>query len=361
MKKLLCLILSLHMFLWIFAQETESRVHIVQRGESIDRIASKYGTTVEELYRHNQFLNTHFYVGQKINIPAVISEPEQDVVNMTPTNVNVTKSSSKSTRILDDESLLRQAAHLESNRKFSKAQKIYKSILKHDSSARLYFLNGRCYYQDKKWKKAIRQLRLATIWKDCDAETEISARTLLESAQQQRKAQLQRRSQMWAVIGASVAMSTASALASTSQPRYTPTSYTSTKLPASNLDYLLDPNYAIMQVLQQEQQEYQMARQFRPELTLEEFRMEKGRAYMAVKEAERQGNMTETRTTNSTSQPSSSKASSSKSCFLCHGIGKCWTCNGKKTIHATFGSDKILDCPNCTDGLCSHCHGSGKS
>lgn len=46
-------------------------------------------------------------------------------------------------------------------------------------------------------------------------------------------------------------------------------------------------------------------------------------------------------------------------CHLCHGLGKCWTCNGKRSYLNPL-TNKFVECPNCTDGLCSHCHGSGK-
>ena len=46
----------------------------------------------------------------------------------------------------------------------------------------------------------------------------------------------------------------------------------------TSMDYLLDPRYAMQQVLNQEQQEYQAAKQYRPNLTLEQFRIEKGLA-----------------------------------------------------------------------------------
>lgn len=60
--------------------------------------------------------------------------------------------------------------------------------------------------------------------------------------------------------------------------------------------------------------------------------------------------------TNSSSAGSRSSSSSGTTCFLCHGIKKCWTCNGKQTY---LSNGKYIKCPNCTDGLCSHCHGTG--
>ena len=49
-----------------------------------------------------------------------------------------------------------------------------------------------------------------------------------------------------------------------------------------------------------------------------------------------------------------------KSCPLCHGSGKCNSCNGTHRINYQFGSG-TLECPNCRpNGACSKCGGSGK-
>ena len=62
----------------------------------------------------------------------------------------------------------------------------------------------------------------------------------------------------------------------------------------------------------------------------------------------------------SVSSYSSSSKSGGQTCYLCHGTKKCWTCNGKMWyLESDFGTGKRLKCPNCTDGWCSHCHGSG--
>ena len=48
-----------------------------------------------------------------------------------------------------------------------------------------------------------------------------------------------------------------------------------------------------------------------------------------------------------------------KDCHVCHGLKKCNTCNGKGWIRHTM-TGTTGDCPNCTDGKCSICGGTGK-
>lgn len=47
-------------------------------------------------------------------------------------------------------------------------------------------------------------------------------------------------------------------------------------------------------------------------------------------------------------------------CPICHGSGKCNTCDGKHWYWNTYTGNKTT-CPNCKpDGRCTHCGGSGK-
>lgn len=48
-----------------------------------------------------------------------------------------------------------------------------------------------------------------------------------------------------------------------------------------------------------------------------------------------------------------------KDCHSCLGLKKCNTCNGKGWFYPTASSTST-DCPNCTNGNCSVCNGSGK-
>ena len=63
------------------------------------------------------------------------------------------------------------------------------------------------------------------------------------------------------------------------------------------------------------------------------------------------------------SSPSStggtSSSSSGRSCGVCYGSGKCRTCNGNGTFWDSLNGNR-KKCPNCTNGLCTSCGGSGK-
>lgn len=47
-------------------------------------------------------------------------------------------------------------------------------------------------------------------------------------------------------------------------------------------------------------------------------------------------------------------------CLTCYGTGDCPTCNGDRLYLNSFTGNQIV-CPNCTDGKCWKCNGSGTS
>lgn len=124
----------------------------------------------------------------------------------------------------------------------------------------------------------------------------------------------------------------------------------------TSYDYLLDPRYAIQQVLNQEQQEYQAAKRYRPNMTLEEFRIEKGQAIQMM------NNNGGSSSSSSNSSSSSTKKLNGSMCQLCAGTGKCKTCEGKGYYYNPLDLSKTVLCPNCHNhnGKCSSCGGTGK-
>ncbi len=156
-----------------------------------------------------------------------------------------------------------------------------------------------------------------------------------------------------------------------------------------NMDYLLDPNYAVAQTMAQQQQynqvfnsiaqqsvnqvlseeenEYQTFCKYNKKAdgsnyTKSEWRTLKGQAIQNMNSG---ASVVSTGTTVGASSSSvnsstnNSSSSSGKTCHMCHGTKKCWTCGGNmKYINPYTG--KYVACPNCTTGWCSKCGGTGR-
>lgn len=147
-----------------------------------------------------------------------------------------------------------------------------------------------------------------------------------------------------------------------------------------SMDYLLDPNYAVAQTVAQQNQYNQVFGSIATQ-TVREVNAQENRAYQEfckfykksdgtdytknewkalVGQAYQNVNNGNTSSSGGYSSSSgNSGTSSSKTCSLCHGIKKCWTCNGKRTFLNSLTGDRVA-CPNCTDGLCRKCHGTGR-
>ncbi|MBR1516716.1 MAG: hypothetical protein IJ620_01030 [Bacteroidales bacterium] len=149
-----------------------------------------------------------------------------------------------------------------------------------------------------------------------------------------------------------------------------------------NMDYLLDPRYTMMQMQQhetqmnalnqqlinktirdvnaQEQAEYQQAKKYNPNLTLEQFRAMKAAALQP-----QNGTSTTGASTHSSSSTSPGTSSSLK-CSRCNGSGRM----PYDTYPSTFGqSDYKVTCSECGQQFlksrghnhvtCTECHGKG--
>lgn len=155
---------------------------------------------------------------------------------------------------------------------------------------------------------------------------------------------------------------------------YTPTtSYvpTTTSASSGNLDYLLDPRYAIAQVQAQEEAEYQQAAagfaQMGKTLTRQEYMAMKGAAIQQMNSSGGSGSSGGTSYSSHSGSSSSSRSSSSGSsvrehCTMshvhdymhCNGTGRCQRCNGRgRYTDSMFGQTVTHD-------PCNYCHGTGK-
>ncbi len=153
-----------------------------------------------------------------------------------------------------------------------------------------------------------------------------------------------------------------------------------------NMNYLLDPNYAVAQtmaqqqqynqvfnniatqtvnqVLSEEEQEYQNFCKYNKKAdgsnySKSEWRALKGQAIQNMNSGGSSRNSRSSSYGRSSSGGSSSSASSGKTCHICHGTKKCWTCGGNQTYINPL-TNKRVACPNCTNGWCSRCNGTGK-
>lgn len=62
---------------------------------------------------------------------------------------------------------------------------------------------------------------------------------------------------------------------------------------------------------------------------------------------------------NHSNSTNTNRSSKGKTCHICHGTKKCWTCGGNRTYINPL-TNKRVACPNCTNGWCSRCNGTGK-
>ncbi len=64
------IILFVMMFIVSITFSAQTKVHTVQRGETVASVAKKYGISVDELKNANPNVNNHFYIGMSLIIPA---------------------------------------------------------------------------------------------------------------------------------------------------------------------------------------------------------------------------------------------------------------------------------------------------
>lgn len=297
-----------------YSNDDNNTRYEIQRGETLDDIAKRYGTTESELKKLNPNI-TIFYTGIEINIPTRVVSVKP-LANSSKTNTN----SSNKALLSCYKSEVERADKLLGWKEYKKANKSYTEIIKKYSS---FFKCGDAYYgralasyNRKKWKDAIRDFNTAIKDKELDSSSRDHCKELLAKARRNREEQLERRGEMWAGIIQVGLSTTANVMAMHEAEKQQKASAkggsSSFNLPPSNTSYstsnycdgniaqqMSQPGYfnkinqelisaSITQVQQQEMDEYNQARQgalaMGKDLTLDEWRCQKGAAIMALKE-----------------------------------------------------------------------------
>ena len=325
--KLLVLLCSLSAAINMMAQTT---VHNVRPGDTFESVAARYGVAVEALIQANPYTQK-CYVGAQLMIPSVeksvpaknndkqtsgatisLEKKVQPVASNTVAKKPVTPAAVKNEdQPLDPYELIDQGVALMGDGKYLKAKRAFTKALKIKSLPEAYYYRGICNYKKSKWKTAYKDLYIAKGSSSLDSKMKKEASQLYSKAYDYHKEKVERRRETWAAIGEAVgttllavgAVAAETMVAATSygdyssyNSGYSPSMSTSASLPAQDMSYLLDPNYAMAQVQQAEYQEYQQVRQsyqqMGKDLTLDEFRQIKGQAIMMSNQET--GSITET-------------------------------------------------------------------
>ena len=224
------------------APSQTSESHIVQRGETFEIVARRYGMTVDELKQANPWIGG-CYTGLKLDIPD--GKKKKDVLTGS------------------------------------------------EALAKAYIEKSKSNYNNGDYKQAIKELEWVLKSGECSPTMKEECEQLLASARAEREKQVEKRNNFWGGIATALVTTAAVAASSamTSSANQTSSAY-SPEIEGwpdrdKSLDYLLDPNYTIMQMNIEDQRDYQMFKmQTGIDMSFEDFRAMK---YQALYDAEHGG------------------------------------------------------------------------
>lgn len=237
MSKLLLSILLSFLSCCAYAQNVVS--HIVQRGETLEYIAKKYGVSEQAIKDYNKdFDPAVFFIGLPLQIPL----PQKETVQAYKESFSAVQSAS-------DNSLISEANALFSNGQYRKAAKLYSKVIKSTPNSDAYYMRGRCYYGQGKYKSAIKDLKVASEGSDLSPNFKRPCIELLVEAEEKREEQLDSRYEMWGNIFAATAVTaatvvTAKALDNNNYVKTTPSTYKTASSGTVNLPPALQPEIA---------------------------------------------------------------------------------------------------------------------
>lgn len=230
----------------------------------------------------------------------------------------------------------------------------------------LYYNRGAAYYNREKYKEAISDFQRCVNVQNCNKDIKVKAKKLIEDANKLHEEKIQRRSTviggiMLAVLGVTVGVLSGN-LYDNSDSYNTQNSTYSNTMNQQQLNQLLDPRQAMMQVEAQNRAEYNQFCRYNKKsdgsnYTYEEWQMIKA-ASMQDSNAAVNSSSTKSEGTSSVRHEREGNKYGYKPCHMCKGTGICSTCDGKGWYTGVAG--KVL-CPNCDsnhNGVCNHCHGT---
>lgn len=240
---------------------------------------------------------------------------------------------------------------------YKKAVEYYKKAVNVRRDGRAYYNIGVAYYNMGQYKDAIKNLKLCKEIKDSQYITD-KATDLIIDCEFCLQKKRERNVAVWVdLLGSALTAATTVTLTNTAISSYN-ANIRAGGDNRGNLDYLLDPRYAMMQVEQQNWNEYLQMTNGGTTMTYQEYMAIKAQAYM---ESQGQGSYSDSDGSGNkqnASYSTTSSGSNMKDCSFCDHSGKCKTCNGKRWYWGIAGAK--ITCPNCTDGRCTHCGGTGK-
>lgn len=353
MRRLLLVVIAFAACTVCLAQQTN---HVIQRGETFELIARRYNISVAQLLAANPGVDQCF-AGMKLNLPTEAKMNDR-LYTITPQDILQIEEAS---------------GYLKSG-KYKKAASAYSKAIENNPSATLYFGRALSYYNREKYKSAISDFEMAMTRPDCSDEMKNKCQQLVNKARELREEQLARRNETWGgvaafVVGAAAVTATAvMANNSSGGISYMPPSSANGFQRDTSLDYLLDPRLAMVQAQQQEYEEYETFKKLSgANISLEEYRMLKAQSNYNNRSDEDDNHSNdhpkEVKERTRYERPHT-KYDSGSTCVRCYGTGKCQTCNGKGWYYNPLMLRDTVTCPNCDrnhNGMCSHCHGTGKN
>ena len=355
--------------------------HIVQRGETLKFLASKFGVSEQDIREQNEDFDLDvLYAGLPLQIPI----PE---FGDSPEEIERLIASKSATS-----SILNEANLFYDNGSYRKAAKLYTAAIKEKATSDTYYLRGRCYLYQGKYKSAIEDLEMANTGGDLSYSLRSSCESLLAEAYDKRDTQLEARGELLGSIFAvaAVAATTVATVNATENQDFTrPTSSTYVSSQGYNLPPELQPEIAARNAVAQSNYQMKIEEEnfkadyratFKRNWGREPSDMEVTEAYteyLKVKnEAYAAANSSSSSSTSSTISTSSTNSSTKtvsnkgKTCMKisatddahCNGMKVCSKCNGKKAYwDYSFGNKRYVDpCVVCGgSGKCPSCGGTG--